>query len=351
MRFGFAFFICLVATAHAARIQTFTGDVYEGECDFDTGLIIRPPTGPIVKLDYLNVQRARFREGATTDTVAPGILLKSGSRLACTVGPLSNGPVALPSRGFSIPGTEIAWIVFQPFAFAIAANAPGGKTGALLPGGDFFEGTIKSADGATARVNNAIFGPRTFKDRDALALIVADVKPAPAIFELLTVDGSLYAVDAIAASGAAVMLRHALFTVKVDPKDIVELRAGPGRSIALAELKPARVIPSTGFAAELGGFSTTVNTAATWEIPAGMSVLAAQIAVPASVPAINKLTFAVYADGRPVFRSQPLSSESPPQTIRVVLGAARALSLRVEPHFPTNAAGAGLWTEPTLLRK
>ena len=142
-----------------------------------------------------------------------------------------------------------------------------------------------------------------------------------------------------------------LFNVKLDAKDVVEIRAGPGRFLSLAELKPARVVPAGGLVAIARGFTTAVNAAATWEVPAGMSVFTAQIAVPSAVAPINRLTFAVYADGRLVFHSPPLTSENAPQTIRVPLGAAHALSLRVEPNFPTNATGPGQWTEPTLLRK
>jgi hypothetical protein len=76
-----------------------------------------------------------------------------------------------------------------------------------------------------------------------------------------------------------------------------------------------------------------------------------QVTVPASVPPINRLVFAVYADGRPITRSAPLSSNDKPLPVHANLGSVRSVSLRVEASFPTNATGTGIWLEPTLLRK
>ena len=90
---------------------------------------------------------------------------------------------------------------------------------------------------------------------------------------------------------------------------------------------------------------------ATWAVPEGFTILNMQVVVPANVPPINRLVFAVYADGRQITRSGPLSSNDKPALLRANLGTVRSVSLRVEAGFPTNATGSGLWLEPTLLRK
>jgi hypothetical protein len=99
------------------------------------------------------------------------------------------------------------------------------------------------------------------------------------------------------------------------------------------------------------GFESAVGVAATWEVPAGFNVLNVLVAVPPGVPPANRLIFAIYADGRPITRSAPLSSSDKPTPLRAPLGPVRSISLRVEAGFPTTATGSGLWLDPVLIRK
>jgi len=377
--FGFRiseFLLVFAVAAHAGSVETFDGVLTNGAITFEiNSLVVTPSGGGAVKIEPGEVLHAQFTDTLPGDNLMPGVILRNGTRLAGPFGPLTDPQVKFEKRGVAVPGGEIAWIIYQPFAAAAAANAPTGKVGALLPGGDFFEGTVKSADAKSAKLLNPIFGPRTFMGdrKELLALILRDPRPSAALFDVRTKDGSLFGVDTLVTDKTGLTLKHPFYDgLKLEAKDLVEIRAGTGRYLPLTTRKPARVDPLPGrkleqcFAVDktiagepldtLGathgrGFEAVLGVAATWEVPPGFNTLTMQVAVPASVPPVNRLIFAIYADGRPVSRSGPLTSADKPTPLRAALGNVRSISLRVEAGFPTNATGSGLWLEPTLLRK
>ena len=373
---AFVILTLLVCTPiHAASIETLGGDVSTGKVELDNGAILfRPDKGAAVKLEFGSLLRVQF-DNPGTDEFAPGVLLRSGVHLAAPHGPLSDAMIKFPKRNISIPVAEIAWVIYQRFPAVLAANAPAGKTGALLPGGDFFEGTIKGANADAARLLNPIFGPRTLeaKNRDLLALVLRDARPLAAQYEIRVTDGSVFGAETFGVDRNGVTLRHPLFdNLTLAASELVEIRAGTARCQPLTALAPARAEPLPGrtlaecFAVDktLGGepltslgaahgrgFEAAVNVAATWEVPAGFAELLTTVVVAAGTQPAHRFVFAVYADGRPVGQSAPLSAADPPQKLRVMLGSARIVSLRVEARLPKNATGSGLWLEPMLIRR
>lgn len=368
--------LLLAIAAHAETVETFDGAKTTGAVTFDLGqFTVTPNGGAAVKIDPAEVLRVQFGNALPVENFLPGVVLRNGSRLTGPFGSLTEPLVKFDRYKIALPGGEIAWVIYQPFTADIAATAPVGKTGALLNGGDFFEGTIKGADDKSAKVLNPIFGPRTLtgSSKDLLALILRDPRRNASLFEVRTRDGALFGVDVLTLDKTGVTLRHPLFDgVKIEAKDLVEIRASSGRYQPLTALKPARVEPLPGrkleqcFAVDkslgdvpldsLGaahgkGFESVVGVAATWEMPAGFTVLNVLVAVPPGVPPTNRLVFAVYADGRPITRSAPLSSSDKPTPLRAQLGPVRSISLRVEAGFPPNATGSGLWLDPVLIRK
>ena len=376
MRAAFLTFLVIAPVAQAGSVETFDGVKTVGAITLDFGqIIVTPNGGAAVKIDPAEVLSAQFADSLPAESFAPGVLLRNGTRLTGPFTALTEPVVKFDRYKLSLPGGEIAWVIYQPISPAVAASAPVGKVGALLAGGDFFEGTIKAADDKSAKVLNPIFGPRTLvgASKDLLALILRDARRSTALFEVRTKDGTLFGVEVLPMDKTGVNLRHPLYdNVKIEPKDILEIRAGPGRFQPLTALKPARVDPLPGrkleqcFAVDkslgdvpldsLGaahgkGFESAVGVAATWEVPAGFNVLNVLVAVPPGVPPANRLIFAVYADGRPITRSAPLSSSDKPTPLRAPLGPVRSISLRVEAGFPTTATGSGLWLDPVLIRK
>ena len=368
--------LAVLSAAHAGSVETFDGTKTTGAVAMENGqFIVTPVGGAAVKIDPAEVLRAQFADAPPAEDFAPGVLLRNGTRLTGPFTTLTEPLVKFDRYKLALPGGEIAWVIYQPFSPSVAATAPVGKTGALLAGGDFFEGTIKAADDKSAKVLNPIFGPRTLtgSSKDLLALILREARRSAALFEVRTKDGALFGSDALGFDKTGVTLRHPLYDgVKIEPKDLLEIRAGPGRCQPLTALKPARVEPlpgrkleqcfavdktlagepldSTG-AAHGKGFESAVGVAATWEVPAGFNTLNVLVAVPPGVPPATRLIFAVYADGRPITRSAPISSSDKPTALRAQLGVVRSVSLRVEAGFPPTAAGSGLWLDPLLIRK
>ena len=341
----------------------FDGTFLEGSLAFDNGLIIRSST--TLRLNFADILRAKFADGKAEE-FQPGLVLVNGSRIAGPFTSLAETTVKSEHRNLTLPGGEIAWAIYQPFGADIAAQIPRGKIGALLPGGDFFEGAARAADSNTAKVVNTIFGPRIFDGRrkELHALVLREIKPQPAGFEVVTADGSVFAaLDIVARDATGITLRHPFYDgMKIETKDIVEIRAGPTRFTALDTLKPARTDSTQqpcfaagkmldGTPLKIGdkpvrGFETLTGAAITWDLPVASATFTARVAASPTTPAAQKLTFAIYADGRPIARSAPLAVGDPAVILRCTLTAISKLSLRVE-----GPAGSGIWADPILFRR
>ena len=357
--------VLCACVSHAGTVITADGVLHEGEITLDHGITVRG--SPTLKLPLAGILRARF--AAPNPQLQPGVLLVNGGRIAGAFSPLNEAVVKFPAKRILIPSKEIAWAIYQPLAPALALQAPRGKTGALLQGGDFFEGTVRSADSASAKVLNPIFGPRTFGPAEMHALVLRDFLPKAGAFEVVTRDGSIYpALDVIIGDGSEIALRHALYNgLRISVGDLVEIRAGASRMVPMDAIKPARIDPApnrdaaASFAANraLGGGDLKLGIspvaagfecatgAAVWWMPApGAGTFSAIVAASADTPSGQKLTFAVYADGKLAGRSAPLGAGDAPAVLRCAVPGKESLVLRIE-----GAAGSGTWAEPMLLRR
>lgn len=360
--------LALVSCTHllcAGTVITADGVLHEGEITLDHGITVRG--SPTLKRPLAGILRARF--SAPNPQLQPGVLLVNGGRIAGAFSPLNEAVVKFPAKRISIPSKEIAWAIYQPLTPALALQAPRGKTGALLQGGDFFEGTVRSAEAASAKVLNPIFGPRTFVPGEMHALVLRDFLPQPAAFEVVTRDGSIYpALDVTLGDGSEIALRHALYNgLRIPVADLVEIRAGASRMVPMDGIKPARVDAApnreaaASFAANraLGGGELKLGVspvaagfecvagAAVWWMPApGAGTFSAIVAAGADTPSGQKLIFAVYADGKLAGRSAPLGAGDAPAVLRCAVAGKESLVLRIE-----GAAGSGTWAEPMLLRR
>ena len=352
----------------AGTVITADGVLHEGEITLEHGLTVRG--SPTLKLPLAGILRARF--AAPNPQFQPGVLLVNGGRIAGAFTSLNEAVVKFPAKRILIPSKEIAWAIYQPFPPALSTQAPAGKTGALLLGGDFFEGTVRGGDAVSAKVLSQIFGPRTFTKGDLLALVLREGRPQAAMFDVATRDGSLYpALDVLMGDGAEITLRHPFYDgLRLPVGDIVEIRASAARLVPLDGLKPTRVDPAPNrdapgsFAANLSldgsplklgispvaaGFECATGAAVWWKPPLGAATFSALVAAGADTPAGQKLTFAVYADGKLAGRSAPLGATDPPAVLRCAVPGAESLVLRIE--SAAGAASSGTWAEPMLLRR
>ena len=364
-----ASFVFCAGNLSAGTLLTVDGALHDGELVIDHGIAMRGAQPP-VKLPFSAILRARF---ATADaTLKPGIVLVNGARIAGKFSALSEAAVKIEAKRIVIPAKEIAWAIYQPFGPALAAQAPRGKTGALLPGGDFFEGTVRGGDATMAKVLSQIFGPRTFSATELHALVLRDVQPQQAAFDVLARDGSIYpALDVQAADSKGITLRHPLYNgLRIPLAELVEIRASASRMLPLDSIAPTRVDPAAGRdaakcfatnraldggALKLGirtadaGFECATGAAVWWQPPPGAGTFLAIVAASVDTPAGQKLTFTVYADGKLAGRSAPLGAGDPPATLRCAVAATQNLVLRIEGAGSVESSGT--WAEPMLLRR
>jgi len=361
----------------AATVTTMTGENYQGNVALDSGLVVTPSLGAATKVDFANILDARFT--AETDggnSVQPGIVLKNGNRLPGATGAITDPALKVAKYALSVPSQEVAWVVYRSFPETITEKLNLSGTGALLAGGDFFEGAVKAADASSVKVISPLFGPRTFatQQKDLLAAVLRDIKPAPSAYEVLTTDGFLFYADALGADRASLSLKSSIFgLVKIDAKDVAEIRAGAGRYQVLTALKPSRIDAPAGqngspaFTVDKSldgkqlaasglyvkhGLEAGVGVVATWELPPGFNVFIAQVSLSPNLEGDPHLAFAVYADGRQIFRSPAFGALDGLKPVRATIAGARLLSLRVEPSAgATQPVGSGVWIEPMLIKR
>ncbi|MDR3401670.1 MAG: NPCBM/NEW2 domain-containing protein [Chthoniobacter sp.] len=342
------------ATVRAGSIETFTGDIFTGKTELDFGgLVFRPDKGPIVKMDLGSVYRVRFDTAPAVEHYVPGVVLRSGVRLAAPWGPFNDPVIKFPKRNISIPAEELAWIVYTPFPAELAANVPGGQTGVLLPKGDFFAGTIKGADAAAAKLFNPIFGPRTFPAQEIHALVLRDAHLPQAAYEVRTVDGSLFAADYLAPDRPGVTIKHVLYdNLLVSAAEVTEIRAGANRCRPLATLAPMHADPADGLHLLADrGFTVAAKTVVNCVVPSGFTELVAKVAADESTPASQRMVFSVFADGKALAHSPALAAGDPPQNLRVTLSAARNVVLRVDATANATPDTRGHWIQAFFLKR
>jgi hypothetical protein len=361
MNFGCSFLRTIAALAmggmwagsamHAGTVQMINGTILEGAVSVDGGLLIKGKT--TVKVALAQVFIVRFADAPMANEYPAGLVLVNGTRIAGNFTPLSELTVRVEEKGIRIPSEEVAWAVYQPFPATLAASIPKGKTGALLRGGDFFEGVPKGGDRRSGKVVNSIFGPRTFnaESKQIHALVQRGIAPQAAAFVVHTLDGSRYfALDVTARDTVGVVLRHPHYDgLQIAAAELVEIRAVPHRVIFLAEREsspgrekePGQAAVFTGSTAKLGA-----GKAVTWSLPTSGGTFLARAVVAPETPAGNKLVFVIIADDRVIFRSQFIDPGSPPLLLNCTIPAANTLTLRVE-----GVEGAGVLEDPVIVGK
>ena len=340
----------------AGLVELFGGEVAAGEVTLEYGgVLFKAANGaPVVKLDFTNLYRVQF-SAHLADEYAPGVVLRNGVRLAAPVGALNAPNVQFPKRGISIPTGEIAWLVYQPFPTALAANATAGQTGALLPGGDFFSGTIRGADMEAAKVFNPIFGLRRLeaRQRDLLAVVLRDARPLTAQYEIRTNDGSVFGVDNFGLERTGVLLRHPFYdNIMLAPAEVLEIRAGALRCRSLASLPQLHAEPIAGLQKQPDGtLVAETRTVITCAVPPGFTEFTVRVAPGDDLAPGQRVIFRVFGDGQGLVRSEPIGAGSPPQSLRVALNGARGLILRIEPLDPRAPAASGKWLQAFFLKR
>jgi hypothetical protein len=336
-------------------VEYIGGDPVVCTIEFDFGgMILRAGQGAAAKVDFSSIYQVKFNS-AGPDDCQPGVILIDGTRIAGTHEPAPDDSVKFRARGLvtpPIPTKAIAWIVYLPFPAAQAADTPAGETGALLPGGDFFSGSIRGIDTQEVRVMNSVLGPRKFdiKKREVAAIAQSPARPLAAQFEIRTRDGSVFGADSFVSDHSGLTIRgNPLYEgLHVPAPEITEIRSGINRCRPLVATQ-LQAEPAAGLHVTPDGpIASDLKTALTCPVPPGFTEFITRVAPGADAAPGQKFVFTLFVNGAQVARSTVMESNSPPQLIRIPLNAARVLSLRVD---GTGTAGTGRWLQPMFVHR
>ena len=353
--------------AHADSLRLMNGESHKGKLAMAATGIELTSDDAKATFDLANVLLANFGEpaGSGTASFPAGVVLTNGSFVAGALKEFNGAAVKLgtPAQPIMVPSISIAAIVFAPIPCATILQIPAGKTGAILPNGDFFAGAFVGIKKNAAIVNSTLFGPHPFAiNSQVSAVILRNLQAkAAARYEIGIKNGSRFFTNDVKIEKDALLLNDLILgPVKVGNAELAGIRAGSGRCQSLTEMKPMVVVDGAGKDAassvSSGGgeegsstLSTPLNVAVTYAIPPGLPVFSSDIAVPKEAAAGARVTFAVYCDGRLLFRSIQVGSAIAAHPIRISCGAAQRIALRVEPAAPGSDAVVGQWITPMFL--
>ena len=350
----------------AGTVRLFNGETYEAKIDLDNnGISTTRDKGPSTRVDLNNVIEIIFGKTPSTVSCPPGVLLINGSFIPGTPPDLDEPNAKMGNPPLTFPITSIARMVFSATPFDKVLQSSNGRTGIILPNGDFFVGTFDGIkDKRFVAVNSPLFGPQRFQKTTLSVLVLREVQAPPTRFEVIAKD-KRFLVDDLKVDGGGATLRDTVVgNVKIETKDLVAIRAGSSRWQSVASSKPTMVDAPKGTdateavrvqaaaeppASEPPSVFTAAQTGVSYSVPNGLNFFSCRVEAPKETPPGIRIAFAVYGDGRLLSRSPFLAAGDVPQSLRVSLGTARILTLRVEPAKPGPATVFGKWVDPLLL--
>ena len=370
---GWEKWLCLLCflpsvLCEAGSVRLLNGESHGGKVAIaGTGLSVAEG-GSTATFDLPSILAANFVDGEASRLAAlpVGVVLNNGSFVAGAPGALDEPTVQLgtPAQPIKVPGSSIAAVVFSPTPCATIYRAPNGKTGAVLPNGDFFEGEFAGIKDKAVVLNSPLFGPQRFAvGARVSAIILHDIQPGRPRYEITVKNGSRFFSSDVRTDRDGILLNDpVLGQVKIGEGDLVEIRAGTGRYQLLTDLKPVAAVTSTGADASasvsirdegegLRVLSSGPNVAVSYPVPLGFNAFTCRVAVPPESSPRARMVFSVFCDGRIVFRSNPLAPGPSPQYLRVDLGTAQRMTLRADPAMPGSDAAASQWIDPMFLHQ
>ena len=370
---GWGKWLCLLCflqlpRCEAGSIRLLNGESHNGKLAIaGSGLSVAEGSSTAT-FDLASILFANFGDGEDSElaSLPAGVVLNNGSFVVGAPGTLDGSAVQLgnPAQPITVQRSAIAAVVFSPSPHATIYRILHEKTGAVLSNGDFFEAEFAGIKEHFAVVDSPLFGPQRFAVGSRLSAVILHVlEPGSPRYEIVTKNGSrFFSTDVKTDRDGLLLVDPILGQVKVGEGDLVELRAASGRYQLLTDLKPVAAVAASGADATasvsindekdgLRALSASANVAVSYAIPPGLTVFTCRITLSQESPPSARLVFSVFCDGKPVFRSSPISPGMTPQNLRVSLGTAQRMTLRAEPAMPGANAGVGKWISPMLLRQ
>ena len=128
----------------------------------------------------------------------PRLVLQDGTLIADHFGVVDDTVVNLSKekRTLRLLTRHVARLEFRPVEDP--ESLPAGRSGVLLATGDFVDGDFLCVTNGKVLLNSVLFGQRNYAlDRKVTAVLLRDVTPKPAVFEIKTLDGCVWRAKSI----------------------------------------------------------------------------------------------------------------------------------------------------------
>jgi hypothetical protein len=158
-----------------------------------------------------------------------GFLTRGGTFVAADVSEIDDNFIhyVRDNRSDKIPVKDVARVLFKPMLSEYAEKLAGGRTGALMSNGDFFEGEVKGLRDGHVTVSSVLFGPkRIFVHEELVAVVLRDPSVVAANWEVATRDGSVYRATSVREEkGEAALEDASVGAVRVGVGSVMGIRA------------------------------------------------------------------------------------------------------------------------------
>ncbi len=161
----------------------------------------------------------------TRPRYAPGALLVNGSLLPGTISSADRSSLRVAGIDAPISRVQVAGLLFQAMGESQESALQRGRIGVLLRSGDFVEGDFQGIRNGEIEIGSVVLGPKKVAVNQAVAVILRNVRPAAAKYEVTTQNGGLYRASALRLENDSVLVTDtALGPVKVAEAEIAEIR-------------------------------------------------------------------------------------------------------------------------------
>jgi hypothetical protein len=270
------------------------------------------------------------------ESIAPGILLCSGSFLAGRIGQFdaTTGTLVTNSQTLTIPTAQVAAIDFNLLARSLITGA-GNQSGLIMRNGDFLAGNFEKAYGDMASLSSLVFGITVYPAETVGACVLHPVQSLPSAYEVRLQDGSILRAKNVSVDKNQCTIEdNSGFTVKVPTDNIAQVRAGLSRVQPLIDL-PWKVLASSVAPGTTKAASDANSLVQNWigknqeqilalppetrlDVPlkGKYKALAFRVAVPGGAPDQHVILH-VQVNGQEIYASPPIRSGDEPVALRV----------------------------------
>jgi hypothetical protein len=289
-----------------------------------------------------------------------GLLLRSGSFLAGCFNPLDflsadpTGKFTRPNGdSFQLSSTQACAQIYCPIEASRVAETAA-QVGALLPNGDFMQGTWEAINGGGVRIDSLTFGTETYQRNEVSAATLHPLSPIPGDVEVRLNDGSRLEAKGLAPVGDKVTIHEVSgLDLTVAPGEIAQIRAGSARVADLLDA-PWKIVPGAGAKATsafcwAGASQAQVLALATGEqaefSPSGGAFRALAFRAELASGTNEPVTLHVLADGKPIDGGDTVVNGTP-LLVKLPLKAAKTITLAAE----AKTAERVLIVDPVAIR-